>query len=201
MQRDNELPEGTDHIISGAMETGTQRSAGTQGSTGSSNTVPAFIGADAAEDDTGGTAEGGRFGQLRDGALSLKSQATKKARTYADEGKAKVSDAFEELSRIVDEAAGSIDERLGAEYGAYARRAAGAVSNLATTLRDTEIDEIYDGAQRIVRKSPVVAIGTAAVIGFALVRLVKAGIAGGSDNGETADGGTGGRGRRGARNA
>lgn len=200
MQRDNELPEGTDHIINGAMETGTPSSAGTQGSTGSSGNAPAFIGADAAEDDTGGTADGGRFGQLREGALSLKSQATEKARGYADESKAKVSEAFEELSRIVDEAAGSIDERLGAEYGAYARRAAGAVSNLATTLRDTEIDEIYEGAQRIVRKSPVVAIGTAAVVGFALVRLVKAGLGTGADD-ESAEAGSANRGRRGNRNA
>ena len=53
--RNRELPEGTDHIINGAMETG----AGTHASTGSSGpgAGAGFIGSGAG-DDTGGTAAG-----------------------------------------------------------------------------------------------------------------------------------------------
>src|SRR3546814_13513232 len=68
-------------------------------------------------------------------------------------------------------------ERLGAEYGDYARRAADSVSGFADTLRTKDVDELLDDARAIVRKGPVIAIGTAAAIGFALVRLVKAGLA------------------------
>src|SRR3546814_12812240 len=57
------------------------------------------------------------------------------------------------------------------------RRAADSVSGFADTLRTKDVDELLDDARAIVRKSPVIAIGTAAAIGFALVRLVKAGLA------------------------
>lgn len=222
--RPDELPEGTDHIINGAMETGTPASDGTGASTGSSDPFAStgastggssgasdpfastgggsglgsdfgdsdlgggassgFIGSgDALFDDTGGTSTvstggaQGAMGQLKGGAQSLKQQATDRVRTLADDGKSRASEALDEFSRVVEEAAGSIDERLGSEYGVYARRAADAVSGFATQLRDTDVDELYDGARNFVRKSPVIAIGTAAAVGFALVRLVKAGIA------------------------
>src|SRR3546814_16333084 len=57
------------------------------------------------------------------------------------------------------------------------RRAADSVSGFADTLRTKDVDELLDDARALVRKSPVIAIGTAAAIGFALVRLVKAGLA------------------------
>jgi hypothetical protein len=43
-------------------------------------------------------------------------------------------------------------------------------------VRNKDVDTLFDDAREVVRKSPVVAIGTAAAIGFALVRLVKAGM-------------------------
>ena len=169
--RNRELPEGTDHIINGAMETG----AGTHASTGSSGpgAGAGFIGSGAG-DDTGGTAAGKggtAVSQLKDGAASLKDQATGKARDYAVDGKNRAAGA-----KAVQDSAQAIDERLGAEYGEYARRAADAVSGFADTLRTKDVDELFEDARAIVRKSPVVAIGTAAAVGFALVRLVKSGI-------------------------
>jgi ElaB/YqjD/DUF883 family membrane-anchored ribosome-binding protein len=220
--RDNELPEGTDHIINGAMETNggggaagqesgvTPPSGGATGVGGGSSS--GFIGSTAAADGTGGTAAGGGtmagtsgssddtgegpgdgggvVGQIRNQASTLRDQAGGRVRDFAEGGKTRASDALEELSHVVADTADSIDERLGGEYGEYARRASDAVSGFADTLRRKEVDEIYDDVRSAVRKSPVVAIGIAAVVGFTLVRLVKAGI--------SADDGDGPSGRAGA---
>jgi len=189
--RQSELPEGTDHIINGAMET----SGGSTGSDGGGS-GSGFIGS-GIEDDTGGTSAGGRtmgrelrdrdgdgvLDQLKSQAFALREEAGGRAREFAETGKARATDALEEVSRVVSEAADSIDERMGAEYGEYARRAADAVSGFADTLRNKEVDEIYDDARTAVRKSPGIALAAAAVVGFALVRLVKAGMPG-DDDGE-----------------
>jgi ElaB/YqjD/DUF883 family membrane-anchored ribosome-binding protein len=193
--RDDELPEGTDHIINGAMETGGDTSGGGGGASSG------FIGASGG-DGTGGTAAaggtkmtateesgGGVTEQLRGQVSNLREQAGGKVRGFAEDGKTRASDVLEELSRVVADTADSIDERLGNNYGEYARRAADSVSGLAENLRSKDVDELYDNVRSAVRKSPGVAIGIAAVVGFTLVRLIKAGM--------TDDGSEGGAGRRG----
>ena len=62
------------------------------------------------------------------------------------------------------------------DYGEYAHRAAGAVSDFAGKMRDKSVDDIIDDTRDFVRKSPVVAIGIAAVVGFALMRVIKTGL-------------------------
>lgn len=169
--RNPELPEGTDHIINGAMET----NGGNGGGTG-------FVGS-ATTDDTGGTSMTSQGGsgsdiktQLRDGAANLQQQAGEKVRSYAETGKSRATSALDEFSQVVSDAADSIDERLGSEYGEYARRAADAVSGFADTLRTKEVDELFEDGRNLVRKSPGVALGVAAVVGFTLVRLIKSGM-------------------------
>jgi ElaB/YqjD/DUF883 family membrane-anchored ribosome-binding protein len=204
-----QLPEGTDHIINGAMETGDgsddAASAGSLG-TGATSTAAAgggsgsgFIGA-TGDDGTGGTASGTGTGdlvatggtggdagggasgggsageQLRSQVNALRDQAGGRVREFAEGGKSRASDALEELSRVVAETADSIDERMGGQYGEYARRASDAVSGFADTLRTTDVDALYDNARSAVRKSPGIAIGVAAVVGFTLARLIKAGL-------------------------
>jgi ElaB/YqjD/DUF883 family membrane-anchored ribosome-binding protein len=172
--RNPELPEGTDHIINGAMDTGN----GGGGGTGAG-----FVGS-AARNDTGGASmtdgrgnSGGDIkAQLREGAASLQSQAGDKVRSYAETGKERATTALDDFSQVVNEAAASIDDRLGSEYGEYARRAADAVSGFADTLRNKQVDELFEDGRNLVRKSPGVAIGVAAVVGFTLVRLLKTGI-------------------------
>ena len=186
--RDSELPEGTDHIINGAMETGT----GEQDSGGASTGAGGFVGT-AETDDTGGTSgggtsmaksgtknnsgDGGVVEQLKEQASSLRGQAAGRVRDFAEGGKARASDALDDLSKVVSDTADSIDERLGGEYGDYARKASDAVANFAGTLRSKDVDELYGQVTAAVRKSPAVAVGIAAVVGFTLVRLVKAGLA------------------------
>jgi hypothetical protein len=204
--RENELPEGTDHIINGAMETeGASGSGGGGGAAAGGGASSGFVGS-AAGNDTGGTAgaggalaaTGGGAGggdganvidQLRDGASSLRDQGVDRVRDFATGGKTRASDALEELSRVFTDTADTIDERLGRDYGEYARKAADAVSGFAETLRRKEVDEIYEDLRDGVRKSPGVAIGVAAVLGFAVARIVKAGL---SQGDEDRSGGTGG---------
>jgi ElaB/YqjD/DUF883 family membrane-anchored ribosome-binding protein len=193
-QPSDELPEGTDHIINGAMETGGGSGAGGAGQTGGGGSSSGFIGASGG-DGTGGTATGGGAGmagnqnqqneggsgggvveQLRDQATALRDQAGDRVREFAEGGKTRASDALEELSRVVGETAETIDEKLGEEYGDYARKAADAVSGFADTLRRKDVDELYDNVRDAVRKSPGIAIGVAAILGFTLVRLVKSGM-------------------------
>jgi ElaB/YqjD/DUF883 family membrane-anchored ribosome-binding protein len=82
---------------------------------------------------------------------------------------------------MLQEAAGTVDEKVGEQYGQYARSAAEAVSNFSGTLKEKQVDDIIDDAREFVKKSPAVAIGTAAAIGFVLARLVKAGLDASSD--------------------
>ncbi|MEA3033700.1 MAG: hypothetical protein QOH86_1716 [Sphingomonadales bacterium] len=180
--RPDELPEGTDHIINGAMETdeggaGFVASAGGDdtGGTASGGGGQKMVQASQASGDAGGSG-GGVGDQLRGQVSALRDQAADRARDFAEGGKTRASDALEELSRVVADTAESIDERLGGQYGEYARRASDAVSNFADTLRRTDVDELYGNVRDAVRKSPGVAIGIAAVVGFTLARLIKSGM-------------------------
>ncbi len=114
--------------------------------------------------------------KVKEEAESLRSQATGKAKGYAAEGKDKATGAIREISGAMDEAARSVDERLGEDYGEYARMAAGAVATFAEKLEAKDIDELIHDAEELVRKSPAVAIGIAAVAGFAMARLIKSGL-------------------------
>ena len=73
---------------------------------------------------------------------------------------------------------------LGEEYGDYARKPASALEEAANKVSAKNPDELIDDTREFVRKSPGVALAGAAIIGFALVRLVKSGLDQGRDNDE-----------------
>ncbi|MEO5867478.1 MAG: hypothetical protein ABIS14_08035 [Sphingomonas sp.] len=112
---------------------------------------------------------------LKDGASKLTRDAADKARTYAEDGKARAGGVLDELSRMMSEAAGTVDEKVGAQYGQYARTAADAVSNFSSSLKSKNVDDLLGEAREFAKKSPAVAIGTAAALGFVLARLIKSG--------------------------
>lgn len=148
------LPEGTDHVVRGASA---------EGETGNGFVASA-----------GGTDR--LVSQVRDQVTSLRGQAGEKLRGFADDGKGRVTGLLTDVSEVINDAAKSVDERLGGDYGDYAHRAAGAVADFAGRIRDKSVDDIIDDTRDFVRKSPVVAIGLAAVVGFALIRVVKTGL-------------------------
>jgi len=118
---------------------------------------------------------------FREEAGKLGTQAAEKARAFAGEGKDRASTALDEVAKMLHSAAGDVDEKLGSDYGRYARSAADGVTSFADTLRGKQVDDLIDDATAFVKKSPVIAIGTAAAIGFVLARLVKSGIDAASD--------------------
>ncbi|PCD02904.1 hypothetical protein COC42_00180 [Sphingomonas spermidinifaciens] len=109
-------------------------------------------------------------------ASKLGSQAAEKARAFAGDGKAKASGALNDFARMMEDAAGQVDKKLGEQYGQYARSAAQSLDGFASQIDAKDIDELLEDVRGFVRKSPAVAIGTAAALGFVLARVVKAGI-------------------------
>ena len=69
--------------------------------------------------------------------------------------------------------AATIDEKLGARYGDYARTAARTMQETAAKIEAKDLDELGEDAKQFVRKSPGMAIGIAALFGFMLSRLFK----------------------------
>jgi ElaB/YqjD/DUF883 family membrane-anchored ribosome-binding protein len=104
-------------------------------------------------------------------------QAKDRAAELALEGKVKTTEALKGLSKLVNENAPVIDEKLGLKYGDYARSAARSVDSAANKLDAKDLNELGEDAKEFVRQSPALAVGMAAVAGFMLARLFK-----GSDN-------------------
>ena len=83
---------------------------------------------------------------------------------------------------MVGDTATGLDERLGNDYGDYARRAASAIENAANSIASKDPEELIDDARNFVRNSPGVALAGAAVVGFVVARLVKSGLGNSRDN-------------------
>jgi ElaB/YqjD/DUF883 family membrane-anchored ribosome-binding protein len=108
-------------------------------------------------------------------AVTLASQAGDRVRDAANQGKAKATDAMDDLATMVDDVARTLDEKLGPQYGDYARKAADAVSGVAGSLKSKDVDDLVADVRNFVKEKPAVAIGAAAAVGFVLTRLIKAG--------------------------
>lgn len=118
---------------------------------------------------------------LKDNGQKLVGQATDKARAFADQGKAAGADKIDQFAQMLSDAAAQVDEKLGGQYGQYARDAADRVSSLSSTIRNKDVDEFAEDVRNFVRASPAVAIGIAAAVGFALARVVQSGLDANSD--------------------
>lgn len=112
---------------------------------------------------------------LKEEATTLANQASTKAREAATKGKDKAADAVGSLAKLLEDSAGTVDSKFGKQYGDYARSAATTVAGLASTLDQKDLDELAASTRDFVKKSPAVAVGAAAVIGFVLARMLKGG--------------------------
>ena len=158
----DELPEGTDSIVAGA----------------STENEEALIVREP-------TARDKALDKIKSGTDKLSGQAADKARELVGQGLERGGEALANVSKMVGDTAASLDDRLGEEYGEYARRAASALEDAANRISAKDADELIEDTREFVRKSPGVALAGAAIIGFALVRLVKAGLDQGKSNDES----------------
>lgn len=154
MADQKELPEGTDTIISGAA-------------VASENEEQMIVAETRKRDRV--------LEKVREGRGKLAGQAADKTRGLVGQGLERGSEALANVSKLVGDTAAGLDERLGAEYGDYARKAADAIEDVANNLAAKDADELIDDTRNFVRKSPGVALAGAAIVGFALARLVKSG--------------------------
>src|SRR6185369_12138379 len=167
------LPEGTDTVIAGASNEGDTATADT--TLAEENQVPA----------PKGNNDRGLADRFRDGREQLTSQAGERARGLVTQGLERTSEALANVSKMIGDTAPGIDERLGGEYGDYARKAAGAIEDAANAIAGKDPDELIEDTRNFVRNSPGIALAGAAVVGFVVARLLKSGIA--SDDDEDDD--------------
>ena len=104
------------------------------------------------------------------------------------------AEALANVGKLVGDTADGLDERLGPEYGDYARKAATAIENAANSIASKDADELIDDTREFVRQSPGIALAGAAIVGFAVARLIKSGLAREEDEGRSRRGGS--RGKR-----
>jgi ElaB/YqjD/DUF883 family membrane-anchored ribosome-binding protein len=194
-QRNDDLPEGTDTVIEpaniGAIETDpTARDQGGETITIDDTAlveerkIPAPRRNSERSVTGSGSAEGGLAGRIRDGRERLASQAGDKARGLVTQGLERTSETLANVARMVGDTAPGIDDRLGEEYGEYARRAAGAIENVANAIAGKDPDELIEDTRNFVRNSPGIALAGAAVVGFVVARLLKSGLARDEDDDE-----------------
>ena len=215
--QDDTLPEGTDSIVSGAGTSnedslimsnesgdgrGGRRDSKSTGGLGG-NTTSGAAGVSGSTSVGGGAAAGGSTGttarnraveSLRSGSEKLSGQAAEKARGFVGQGLERGSEALANVSKLIGDTATGLDERLGPQYGDYARKAATTIEETANRIAAKDADELIEDTREFVRKSPGVALAGAAVLGFALVRLVKSGLdQGGDSSGNDRSGGSAGK--------
>ena len=171
------LPDGTDTVIAGASETGDGDTATVEDTAlVKERKIPAPRGDAERPISESGSPDRGLAERLRSGREQLSSQAGEKARGLVSQSLERTSEALANVSRMIGDTAPGIEERLGTEYGDYARRAAGAIENVANTIAEKDPDELIDDTRNFVRNSPGVALAGAAVVGFVVARLFKTGL-------------------------
>ncbi|MDX8357840.1 hypothetical protein [Sphingopyxis terrae] len=112
---------------------------------------------------------------IKEDATSFANQASTKAREAATKGKDKAAETVGSLAKMLEDSADTVDSKFGKQYGDYARSAATTVAGLASSLDQKDLDELAGATRDFVKKSPAVAVGAAAVIGFVLARMLKGG--------------------------
>ena len=161
------LPDGTDKVIKGASGGDT-----------------ATIDAPAVRQGSGDRKIAER---IRRGTENLSSQAGEKARGLVSQGLERSAEALGSVAKLVGDTAPGIEDRLGGEYGDYARRAASAIEEAANAIADKDPDELIEDTRNFVRNSPGIALAGAAVVGFVVARLLKTGLARDEDDDDDED--------------
>jgi ElaB/YqjD/DUF883 family membrane-anchored ribosome-binding protein len=184
--RSTALPDGTDTVIEGAAD---REGDVTVEDTAlvTEKEVPAPRG-DADRPVSGsGSPDRGLADRIREGREQFAMQAGDRARGLVTQGLERTAEALANVSKMVGDTASGVEERLGPEYGDYARRAAGALENTANAIASKDPDELIEDTRNFVRNSPGIALAGAAVVGFVVARLLKSGLASDEDDEDDGD--------------
>jgi len=161
----------TDSLITSGTGTGTT------GSTGSGSGSTASTGSsDSNSSGSDSNSSGGIRGMVSNVSIKARDEAANRARGFVGNGLKSGSDTLNNISTLIGDTVEQIEEKLGPQYAGYARTASQTIDRYAQSLANKDPDELVDDARELVRKSPGVALAGAAVLGFGLVRLLKAGM-------------------------
>ncbi|WP_232280890.1 hypothetical protein [Novosphingobium nitrogenifigens] len=132
----------------------------------------------AVEDATGFTASarekvGATATEWGEAAGLVAGQAKDKGLELVRQGQSMTSGAIAVVGRTLGDTAPTIDEKLGVQYGDFARTAAQALQTTAEKIEAKDLTEIGGDVKDFVRQNPMVAVGIAAVAGYALARMVR----------------------------
>jgi ElaB/YqjD/DUF883 family membrane-anchored ribosome-binding protein len=174
--RSDALPEGTDTVIEGASNADVATPESVNADTGTEDT-PLIARRDSSSSSSSSSSDRGITDRIREGREQFASQAGERARGLVSQGLERTSETLANVSKMVGDTAAGIEERLGPEYGDYARRAAGAIENAANSIASKDPDELIEDTRTFVRNSPGIALAGAAVVGFVVARLFKSGLA------------------------
>jgi uncharacterized membrane protein YqjE len=131
-----------------------------------------------------GTDDGGRLGRIPE---QIRQQATDigravgdavgpKAEDIANRSKAAGADAVADVAHTAEALADTVAPNSPA-IAEYVRGAGQKIDRLASDLRDEKVGDLLASAAEFGRSQPVIMLAGAALIGFALSRVAKAGIA------------------------
>jgi hypothetical protein len=131
-----------------------------------------------------GTGDNGRLGSVPDQVTEQAAGIGRvvddaigpKAEDIANRAKAAGADAVAEVARTAQALADTVagDSPALAEY---VRGAGQKIDRLASDLRDKKVGDLLTSAAEFGRSQPVIMLAGAALVGFALSRLIKAGVA------------------------
>ncbi|TPE63680.1 hypothetical protein FJQ54_02145 [Sandaracinobacter neustonicus] len=96
--------------------------------------------------------------------------AASSGKDYAADGLAGIADAARQVAGKLSDSPADSGNAKAAEF---ARKAADSIDRFSSKLREKEVEEIAEDARSAVRNNPAIAVGAAAVIGFALARFLK----------------------------
>jgi hypothetical protein len=108
----------------------------------------------------------------------------RKAEEIADRSKDAGAEAAATAARTARAVADSVAQEAPA-IAEYVRGAGQKIDRLATDLREKKVGELLSSAAEFGRSQPVVLLAGAALVGFALSRLIKAGALRPADSSET----------------
>lgn len=114
--------------------------------------------------------------QTSNAARAIGEAVGRKAEEVADRSRQAGADSVARAAR----AAGAVADSVAADVPAvaeYVRGAAEKIERLAGDLREKKVGELLSSAAEFGRSQPVAMLAGAALVGFALSRVIKAGVA------------------------
>lgn len=112
-------------------------------------------------------------------ASEFADNAGTKLKDAATVGKDKAADGVHALADATRNTAAKLDAK--GKAADYANRAAEGLDHFSERLKDKSLDDMAADAKSFVKDHPAISVGAAALIGFALARVIKSGLSGGND--------------------